>query len=185
MSAAQTGAPALSATFHSPIGGLADSVAPPMLPPRHVRILGPTELWWDGSAVPLGGARGRALVAALALSPGTVVSGDRLTESLWGEQAAGTRLDVQISRLRGALRDAGAEPGIVETAPGGYRLALGPEAVDAFVAETLLARAREDLAAGHALAALEAAEAASGLWRGAALADLTDDIEALRLEELR
>jgi DNA-binding SARP family transcriptional activator/streptogramin lyase len=159
-----------------------------MLPARHVRILGSTELWWDGRAVALGGPRARALVAALALTPGEPVSRDRLAERLWGGEAIGAqagRLDVQVSRLRRALRDQGADPALVETVPGGYRLALGTDAVDAFVAEAALARAREDVAAGRARAALEQAEGARELWRGTSLADLREDLEAHRLDELR
>jgi DNA-binding SARP family transcriptional activator/streptogramin lyase len=159
-----------------------------MLPARHVRILGSTELWWDGAQVSLGGGRGRALVAALALQPGSVVSRERLAESVWGAEAADAqrgRLDVQVSRLRRALRDVGADPQLIQTAGAGYRLALAPSTVDAFVAEAALARARGRLAAGDARGALGAAYEARELWRGPSLADLPDNFEAVRLEELR
>jgi DNA-binding SARP family transcriptional activator len=159
-----------------------------MLPARCVRILGSTEVWWDGAQVPLGGGRARALVAALALRPGRVVSRGGLAESVWGADAAGAqagRLDVQVSRLRRALRDAGADPQLIQTTGPGYRLAVAAEAVDAFAAEAGLALARERLAAGDAHAALAAAREARDLWRGPSLLDLPDDVEAVRLEELR
>jgi DNA-binding SARP family transcriptional activator len=159
-----------------------------MLPARCVRILGSTEVWWDGAQVPLGGGRARALVAALALRPGGVVSRGGLAESVWGADAAGAqagRLDVQVSRLRRALRDAGADPQLIQTTGPGYRLAVAAEAVDAFAAEAGLALARERLAAGDAHAALAAAREARDLWRGPSLLDLPDDVEAVRLEELR
>src|SRR5439155_1186936 len=48
-----------------------------------VRLLGPLEVLKQGNPVALGGPKPRALLAALALETGRVVSIDRLVETLW------------------------------------------------------------------------------------------------------
>ena len=48
-----------------------------------IRILGPLEVVSDGGVQPLGGKRERALLAVMALSPGQVLSADRLIDALW------------------------------------------------------------------------------------------------------
>src|SRR3954462_4811195 len=71
-----------------------------------IRLLGPLEVMRDGQTVPLGGAKPRALLAALGLDPGRVVSVDRLVETLWpGEppETAPHAIQVYVSQLRSAL----------------------------------------------------------------------------------
>ena len=84
---------------------------------REFRILGPLEALVDGRPVDLGGQRQRALLAALVVHHGQVVSTERLVDLLWGENApktATTSLQNGISQLRRML---GAD--VVETrAPG-------------------------------------------------------------------
>ena len=48
-----------------------------------VRLLGPLEVLKQEQPIPLGGPKPRALLAALALDAGRVVSVDRLVENLW------------------------------------------------------------------------------------------------------
>src|SRR5262245_20647298 len=70
------------------------------------RILGPLEVLQDGRAVDVGGAKHRALLGVLLLSPNRVVSRDRLIDSLWPErppETAGKALQVYVSQLRKAL----------------------------------------------------------------------------------
>ena len=52
------------------------------------RILGPLEVVEQGRALPLGGARQRALLALLLTRANEVVSADRLIDELWGARAA-------------------------------------------------------------------------------------------------
>jgi DNA-binding SARP family transcriptional activator len=156
------------------------------------RILGPLEVL-DDSGVPviLRSSRERAVLALLLLSPNRVVSSERLADDLWGDrplEGAAHALQVNISRLRKALRDAGAEDVLVTRSPG-YLVEVDPDAVDAARFEALLARSREESARGdHANAAATLREAL-GLWRGAALADVADAplarAEVARLEEAR
>jgi YVTN family beta-propeller protein len=158
----------------------------------HVRLLGPPELSANGRAAPLGGSRQRALLALLALRAGEVVPRDRLIDALWGEappEGAAHRLDVQVSRLRAAIRKAGADPALLETAGGGYRLRLNEWALDVHEAERLVEQGRRALADGLVQEAAETLRAALDLWRGPMLLDLANDAasqsDARRLEELR
>lgn len=139
----------------------------------HVGILGPLQIERDGRPIEVGGGRLRALVACLALEAGRPVRADRLVEAVWdhGDQAdAAHSLQSLVSRLRRTL--GGAE--LVPAAPGGYRLALEPDAVDAARFERLADDGGAALArGGHATAADVLAEALA-LWRGPALADVPD-----------
>ena len=150
---------------------------------REFRILGPLEVVLDGQAVQLGGQRQRALLAALLVHHGQVVSTGRLVDLLWGERApktATTSLQNAVSQLR---RELGAD--IVQTRAPGYLVAVEPDELDAARFEALFAQARVAPAAERA-ALLRSALA---LWRGPALADLADEEftqgEIRRLEELR
>ena len=84
----------------------------------------------------------RALLIALALEPGRVVSKATLIDWIWGEQPpadTANALQRLVSRLRKALPE-----GLIEGQPGGgYRLTVEPDAVDAVRFERLVARARD------------------------------------------
>jgi DNA-binding SARP family transcriptional activator len=150
---------------------------------REFRILGPLEALVDGAPVDLGGQRQRALLAALLVHHGQVVSTDRLVDLLWGESApktATTSLQNAVSQLRRAL---GAD--VVETRAPGYVFAADPQAIDAVRFESLFAGARAAPAAERTVLL----RSALALWRGAPLADLAGEEflqgEIRRLEELR
>jgi DNA-binding SARP family transcriptional activator len=152
-------------------------------PDVEIRLLGPLEVRDGPRTVALPRRQQRALLAALALRAGEVVSTDRLVADLWGERAPASAtgsLQNTVSALRKALgRD------VVVTQAPGYRLALDPETVDAHRFERLLAAARgaEDGARASLLTE------ALALWRGPALADLDEEqfarLEGARLDELR
>lgn len=152
------------------------------------RILGPLEVADDaGRTVPLGGARQRALLAALLLHANEVVPLDRLIDELWGESppTSGSKaLQVAVSQLRKTLGD-----GLLQTRPAGYLLRLEPDQLDLTRFETLRERAHAALDSGHPAEAASALREALGLWRGPALADVAYELfaraEAERLEELR
>lgn len=165
-----------------------------------IGLLGAVEVHVAGGVVALPGVRLRGLLARLALDAGRPVSTSVLVEDLWGEQPPGANaLQALVSRLR---RTVGATH--VTTVPGGYRLDPGSDPahplsgasatgdpvgdtppVDAAAFADLLARAGRatapdaHLLLGRALA----------LWRGPALADLTElpftAAVAARLEEHR
>src|ERR1700761_2356101 len=159
-----------------------------MMGSRLVRIgiLGPFEVRTDDGAVAdLPGARLRALLIALALEPGRVVSKAALIDWIWGEQPpadTANALQRLVSRLRKALPE-----GLIEGQPGGYRLTVDPDAVDAVRFERLVAQARD----AEGPRRVQLLREALALWRGAAMADVgLEDSEALaaavtRLERLR
>lgn len=155
------------------------------------RILGCVEVTGPGGRLDLASGRQRAVVAALALEPDTVVATWRLVEALWDERPPRTALrslHSHVARLRLGL-DACGLGGVLETRDPGYLLAADPSTVDAWRFERDAQRARADLAAGKAEAALGAFADALGLWRGEALADAQPAgwtaVQAHRLEDLR
>jgi DNA-binding SARP family transcriptional activator len=147
------------------------------------RLLGPLEVVDESRRVLLGGQKQRALLTALLLDPGRVVSTDRLVDVLWGAKpprTAATSLHNFVSQLR---KELGAD--VLETRPPGYVLRVQPEQVDVEQFRVRVAQARA--LPGEARAA--ALDDALALWRGDALADFRFDEwaqnEAERLEELR
>src|SRR2546421_9550243 len=112
------------------------------------RLLGPLEVWGDSGAVPLAGAKQRALLALLLLHANEVVARDSLLEALWPDRprAADHSLDVQISRLRKTLELAE----LLVTRAGGYVLEVDPERIDARRFERLLEEGRPPNPAGGA-----------------------------------
>ena len=84
---------------------------------REYRVLGPLEVRRDGEVVDLGSPKQRAVLAALVLARGAVVSVDRLIDSVWGPHpppAAMTSLQAYISNLRRALRGESGESSPIE-----------------------------------------------------------------------
>ncbi|MFI9272560.1 BTAD domain-containing putative transcriptional regulator [Kitasatospora sp. NPDC052896] len=136
----------------------------------------------DGTPVPLGGARLRALLAALVLREGRPVPAEVLIDEVWDTeppQDAAAALQTLVGRLRRTIgRDE------VGSGPGGYWL-TGPR-TDLGRFQELAARGGRALDAGEAEPAARDLRAALALWRGPALADLPDRAgSAVRLEAQR
>jgi DNA-binding SARP family transcriptional activator len=153
------------------------------------RILGPLEIWDEGTAVRLTGDRQRALLAVLLLHAGEVVSSDRLMDALWGDSppaSGAVALRVRVSQLRKALRDDG---GLLAPRAHGYVLRIEPGGLDLRRFERLVAEGERALAAGEPAPARERLGEALVLWRGPPLADFTYAPFAqqaiARLQELR
>ncbi|WP_157121481.1 BTAD domain-containing putative transcriptional regulator [Nocardia miyunensis] len=142
-----------------------------------IGILGPVEMRRaGGSPVAVGGPQVRTLLALLASEAGSLVSRERLIDDLYGEEPprdARHALQSQISRLRRALRAAGAEE-CLESAAAGYRLAIDPAAVDAHRFVQLAGDARDALGDRDPATAAALLDEAERMWRGAALADVCD-----------
>ncbi|MFJ8190501.1 AfsR/SARP family transcriptional regulator [Streptomyces sp. NPDC096094] len=150
--------------------------------PVRYRILGTTQvLRPDGTAVPLGGARLRALLTVLALRPGRTLPAGLLVREVWdGDPPADApgALQALVGRLRRTL---GA--GAVASADGGYRLAAAPDDVDLHRFDRLAGEGARALADGAPAKAAVVLDDALTLWRGPALADLPDrTAEAARWE---
>ncbi|MFD8983831.1 BTAD domain-containing putative transcriptional regulator [Streptomyces sp. NPDC059564] len=142
-------------------------------------ILGVTEARDEtGAPLPLGGARLRALLAALALRAGAPAAAPvaDLVDEVWGDdppQDAPAALQALVSRLRRAL---GARDSVRADPAGGYRLAAARDDVDLHRFTRLAALGTAQLAAPTADPAVAAATLrdALALWRGPALADLPE-----------
>ncbi|MFC4945718.1 BTAD domain-containing putative transcriptional regulator [Pseudonocardia sp. GCM10023141] len=137
-----------------------------------IGLLGAVEAWPDaagGAPVALGGSRLRGLLARLALDAGRPVGATVLVDDLWGHappESSTNALQALVSRLRRALGSA-----LVATVPHGYRLTLDPDAVDALRFGSLVSAAERQ---ADPAAALEMLRSGLALWRGPALADLSD-----------
>ncbi|MFE9168230.1 BTAD domain-containing putative transcriptional regulator [Streptomyces kebangsaanensis] len=141
--------------------------------PVRYRILGTTQaLRPDGTLVPIGGARLRALLTVLALRPGRTVPVGVLVDEVWdGDPPADATgaLQALVGRLRRAL---GA--GAVASAEGGYRLTAAADDIDLHRFERLAGEGLRALADGDPAKAAVVLDDALALWRGPALADLPD-----------
>lgn len=134
----------------------------------------------DGSTVPVGGARLRALLTALALRPGRAVPVASLVEEVWdGDPPADgpAALQALVGRLRRALgREA------VGSGEGGYWLVAARDDIDLYRFERL-ARAAAQASPAEAAALYDEALA---LWRGEPLSSLPGSgPEAARWEAVR
>jgi DNA-binding SARP family transcriptional activator len=151
-----------------------------------IGILGALEVRaGSGHPVEVAGPRLRRLLLRLALDPGRVVTTSQLVDAVWDERppaGAANALQALVSRLRRLV------PGVVESSPTGYRLAVAAEAVDAARFEALALAGRERLGDDPGRARELLGEALT-LWRGPALADAADATFAgpavARLEGLR
>ena len=119
------------------------------------RVLGPLEVEEDGQALPLGGAKQRALLATLLVRANRVVSVDALLDELWGEQppdSAANMVQGYVSRLRKVFASDGGD--VIVHSPPGYVLRIEPERIDSHRFEHLLRESTEARSDGDLEAAL-------------------------------
>ncbi|MEO3805558.1 BTAD domain-containing putative transcriptional regulator [Nonomuraea sp. B1E8] len=153
-----------------------------------IRFLGPLQVLAADEPVQFAGHRRIGVLARLALNAGQPVNAERILTDIWGDSSAATaakQLHIVISKLRRALGHHTAEE-IIQTVPGGYRLALDPDHIDAHLFLRLAERARTGQSQGAGAAADALFREALRLWRGEPLAELTVPwarFEATRLEE--
>ncbi|MEU2712585.1 BTAD domain-containing putative transcriptional regulator [Streptomyces sp. NPDC007205] len=141
----------------------------------------------QGTPVPVGGPRLRALLTALSLRPGRTTTPETLIEEIWADahpddrpSDAAAALQALVGRLRRAL---GRQT--VSSTPGGYRLEATEDDIDLFVFERLTHTGTKALTEGDPATAHRTLTEALALWHGPALADLPDRTAATRPEALR
>jgi DNA-binding SARP family transcriptional activator len=151
------------------------------------RILGALEVYDGDRLLPLTGAKQRALLALLLLNANHVVPSDRLIDELWGEvsrDAGSVALRARVSQLRKTL-----PKDVLQTRSPGYLIRVEQDGLDLHRFERLVADGSRALEAGDPANAATLLREATGLWRGAALADVAYESFAqpviARLEELR
>jgi DNA-binding SARP family transcriptional activator len=141
-------------------------------------VLGPLQMTADGTSVPLGAPKQRAVLAILVINRNRPVSVDTLINAVWDHSpvpAARTSIHSYVSRLRGLVSNAGHDPNaVLVSAPPGYQLSVDDTDCDLgrFITEKTAgvhaaAAGRFEHASGHLSAAL-------AQWRGAVLDDLRD-----------
>lgn len=154
-------------------------------------MLGPVEATGDRGAVALGGARRRAVLAALLFATGRAVPSDRLVEAVWAEppRSAGANIRTHVTGLRRALREAGEPAERLAGGPAGYLLRIWPGELDLEVFEEQARRGEQALYHGDAAGAANHLRAALTLWRGRPLEGLDVgaplEAEVARLVERR
>lgn len=155
------------------------------------QVLGPVEAVRDLDHLDLGGARQRAVLARLLITPGEVVAVDRLIDDLWDGAPTASALGVvqaYVSNLRRVLepdRAPRTSAHILVTRAPGYALVGRTDAQE--FSDQLAAGVRA-FNAGDAEHAAHTLDRALALWRGAAYAEFADEgwarPEAARLTEL-
>jgi predicted ATPase/DNA-binding SARP family transcriptional activator len=151
-----------------------------------VKLFGEFEVVKGGVAIPIRGAKQRALLALLALNRGSPVSADRLIDQLWGDgQTAkpANALQAQIVQLRRTL---GASA--IVTSESGYALDVSAGDLDAARFEDLVAEGRRLSAEGELALASAVLGDALRLRRGEPLSEFAyagfADAERAHLNEL-
>ncbi|MFJ7156750.1 BTAD domain-containing putative transcriptional regulator [Streptomyces sp. NPDC101118] len=151
------------------------------------RILGPVEARRGNTRIALSGSKVHTVLAALLLARGRVVSDARLSTLLWGwdpPATAGAQIYTYMSRLRKHL---GEDVEIIRQPPG-YLFAAHGSRIDLDRFERLEREGRSCLERGEYEKAGELLCRALELWRGPALANVTEymlEVEREPLEEAR
>lgn len=158
----------------------------------HVALLGHLLAEHNGTTIPLGAPRQRAVLAMLALAPGRVVPVDALIDGLWGAELPSrpqASIQVYVHGLRKALADHGADRATLTSQPPGYRLSIDGADTDVGQFERLWRQSRAEADRADALRARDTLARGLALWRGEALADLRRLPFAMapvaRLDEMR
>ena len=162
-----------------------------------IDLLGPLEIYRDGTPVVLTAPKPRRVLVLLAISANSIVRNDQIIDELWEQgppASVATTLQTYVYQLRKYLK-LPAKPShanqveSLRTFSGGYMLNLGPDALDSQRFEQLARRGRLQLEAGAAQSAAQTLREALDMWHGPALADVTPGpvlrVEMLRLEEIR
>jgi DNA-binding SARP family transcriptional activator/tetratricopeptide (TPR) repeat protein len=136
------------------------------------RVLGPVEVWRDGTLLAFPRRQQRLILGILALQVEHVVSSERLIDFIWTNRPpalARAVVQTRISELRSILGASAAAQGAaisLETHGSGYLLRADPDLIDAHRFRGLVMQAR---AADDDEPARKALRTASQLWRGPAL----------------
>jgi DNA-binding SARP family transcriptional activator len=136
------------------------------------RILGPLEVWAEGTWQPITAEKWRSLLACLLVRAGEVVPTDALTYELWGNDPpakAKNLISIYVLRLRRLLGDT---DGMLAFRAPGYVLNIPDDDLDSAHFDSLVADGQRALADGDPVRAVARLSAGLGLWRGPFLADV-------------
>ncbi|MCG5219620.1 BTAD domain-containing putative transcriptional regulator [Streptosporangium sp. KLBMP 9127] len=139
-----------------------------------------------GRAINIRAAKQQAILAVLMLSPGGVVSVDRLMTELWPNEPPATArasLQTYVYRLRRTLAPLAAHGVDLTTLGNGYTLVVPDRAVDVRAFEQCFTRGSEALAAGNPAVAAGLLREALDMWHGPLAPEI--DVETVRCERRR
>lgn len=167
-----------------------DDESPQLL---RLEVLGPLRVWRGGTPLELGPVKRQAVLAALLLRRGAVVSHERLLDAVWGEEppAGGHKvLPTHVNSLRRVLDPEGTPPveSVIRSGKGWYRFVVEEVRLDTADLEERGDEALHTVASGDLAAAADQLSATIGLFRGEPLAGLPGPFaqeERQRLEERR
>lgn len=158
-----------------------------------LEVLGPLRVWRSGTPLELGPVKRQAVLAALLLRQGTVVSHERLLDAVWGEEppAGGHKvLPTHVNSLRRVLDPGGTPPAesVIRSGKGWYRFVVEEVRLDTADLDERGDEALRTVASGDLATAADQLSVAIGLFRGEPLAGLPGPFaqeERQRLEERR
>ncbi|AIR96908.1 BTAD domain-containing putative transcriptional regulator [Streptomyces glaucescens] len=162
--------------------------------PLRIQLLGPVRAWRDGTEVPLGPPKQRAVLSLLASRANDVVGVDTIVDALWDgdvPHSAANSVHTYVAGLRRELEPGRSRRGasaVLVSASGGYCLRTEPDQVDAALFVRRHTEARRSWAQGDTDTSLRLYEEALSLWRGEAYAAIPGpfaSMERTRLRDLR
>jgi DNA-binding SARP family transcriptional activator len=155
--------------------------------PLRFEILGEVRVLRAGTAVDLGPAKQRAVLAVLLVQAGRPVPTHQIVDAVWGDDPPENGVNVVQKYVAGLRRvldpdRAPRTPGeLIALTGNGYLLRVAGGALDAEEFTTAVNRAATERTAGRLVEAAEILRKALALWRGDALAGLTGPVfEAAR-----
>src|SRR5882757_3534577 len=141
-------------------------------------VLGPLQMSANGTDLPLGAAKQRAVLATLLINRNRIVAIDSLIDAAWQQEPppeARGSLHAHVSRLRRLVSGAGVDPAaVLVSAQPGYRLTVPDEACDLGRFAIEQKAGIQAAAAGRFEQASTHLSAALAEWRGPVLEDLRD-----------
>jgi DNA-binding SARP family transcriptional activator len=143
-----------------------------------LQLMGPIAARHGNTALDLGHARQRAVLAVLALEPDKLVNRSTIIDAVWHDdppRSAANLVQTYVSRLRRVLspgRPAGNSAPLLAWEGQGYRLRVTSDQLDLLRFRELAAGARSAWSAGSLEAAAAFFQRALELWRGDPVADL-------------
>lgn len=144
-----------------------------------LQLLGPIAARHGNTALELGHARQRAVLAVLALEPDKLVNRSTIIDALWHDdppRSAANLIQTYVSRLRRVLTPGRPAPNsapLLVSEGQSYRLRVTSDQLDLLRFRELAAGARSAWSVGSLDAAAAFFQQALELWRGDPLADLT------------
>lgn len=140
-------------------------------------VLGPVRAWHGCTQLPLGPVRRQAVLAALALRPGFLVSHEQLLDGVWGASPpkSGRKvLPSYVYELRQVLDTEGTGPAasVIRGEPGGYRFVVDELKLDVADLTDHVDGAQRAKVSGDPATAVDRLSAALALFDGEPLAGL-------------